>query len=446
MVQYTANGTSNPPVPELNTLANILSGCVNSNGTGAACSGLMSAATPPGGPAPVDTLQAAINIARYPGNNVGVLFGLESASPAFLPALSAAPNDWTVQVTHGAPPFTIDHYFAPGQVAIDSLGNMWMLSSGTPGLYKMSNLGQEIYDLDFTPPVTGGLNMAVDSLNDLWLVTASHNVAELTSTGSVVSASVVPTASFGGPISIDGSGYLWGVNSTGSGLIKFSSSGTLVSPATGYPASFLYNSVTATHSLLSIDAAGDVWGANVGQSGVTEVRTDGTLLSPSGGFTGGGISTPSTTAIDSVGNVWALNQYSAEIAVLSAVNGSPVSTSSGYAITPCVAMPNDVLAAAVDGAGNMWIISACGGPGSTTASAVVTVLNASGVAVTPAAGYIIAPGYSFTSSINNVAIDSSGNVWLPEPVDGLVEMVGAAAPVMTPISAALAAGKIGVKP
>ena len=93
------NGTA--PTTELFTLADILASCVNS--TGSSCTGLFSAATPSGGSAPTDTIGAALNIAAHPGNNVGALFSLAAANPPFEPALSTAPNDWTLAVKYADP-------------------------------------------------------------------------------------------------------------------------------------------------------------------------------------------------------------------------------------------------------------------------------------------------------------------------------------------------------
>ena len=96
----TAPGGYTVPIAELNTLANILAGCINTPGgtasDGTACGSLLLYATPPGGAAPTETIGAMLNIAKFPNQNVTSLFGLATASVPFQPTMSVAPADWTV--------------------------------------------------------------------------------------------------------------------------------------------------------------------------------------------------------------------------------------------------------------------------------------------------------------------------------------------------------------
>ena len=89
---------------KLYSLSNLLANCVNSSGgsagDGSPCGLLFSIATPPGGSAPADTMTAALRIAQNPGNNVTEIFGLAKADAYFHPALTAAPDDWTLSLAH----------------------------------------------------------------------------------------------------------------------------------------------------------------------------------------------------------------------------------------------------------------------------------------------------------------------------------------------------------
>jgi trimeric autotransporter adhesin len=88
------------PVTQINTLADILSTCVDSTGgvagDGSVCGTLFSAATPTGGTAPVNVISAGLAIANNPTANIPALFGLVSAATPYQPTLSTAPADLAV--------------------------------------------------------------------------------------------------------------------------------------------------------------------------------------------------------------------------------------------------------------------------------------------------------------------------------------------------------------
>jgi hypothetical protein len=90
------------PIAEVYSMADILSSCVNSAGgvagDGSPCGNLFALATPSGGPAPTDVIDAALNIAKNPTQNVVPIYNLSSASVPFLPVLTSAPPDWTMKI------------------------------------------------------------------------------------------------------------------------------------------------------------------------------------------------------------------------------------------------------------------------------------------------------------------------------------------------------------
>ena len=89
------------PQAKLNTLANALAACVNSDGTGTPCANLLAAANVTTTPA--DTFQAALTVAKNPGTNVTAIYNQSTANAPFQPGLTTAPSDWTI----AAPPFAI---------------------------------------------------------------------------------------------------------------------------------------------------------------------------------------------------------------------------------------------------------------------------------------------------------------------------------------------------
>jgi hypothetical protein len=139
---------STVPTTRINALADMLATCVESDGSGCA-SGLFADAststatttTTPNVPnvTPKDTLQAALNIAQNPGNNVSALLGLVSSTAPYntgtLLTQTTQPTDLTLALTYTgaglgiAPKITLsDKVIAimDGALAIDASGNIWV--------------------------------------------------------------------------------------------------------------------------------------------------------------------------------------------------------------------------------------------------------------------------------------------------------------------------------
>jgi hypothetical protein len=101
----TSPGTSIPanmsvPSAQLNSLADILSPCVNSTGgaagDGSACGKLFTDTTPLAGKAPANTVAAALNLALNPTLNTAVLSALAPAGGPFQPQLTYVPPSFAI--------------------------------------------------------------------------------------------------------------------------------------------------------------------------------------------------------------------------------------------------------------------------------------------------------------------------------------------------------------
>ncbi len=95
------------PTQQLNTLANILTTCINTTGATAGdstpCGNLLADTTPISATAPTNAAAAMLNIARDPQHNVAALYTLSTPAAPFQPQLSAAPADWTIALSGNAP-------------------------------------------------------------------------------------------------------------------------------------------------------------------------------------------------------------------------------------------------------------------------------------------------------------------------------------------------------
>ena len=233
----TVGGTALPtgatlPTAEMNTLADILTACVNStgghSGDGTPCGNLFAAATPPGGAAPTDTVTAALNIVQHPGQGVAALYNSVVPSPPFQPTLSAAPNDWTLAVTYAAGGLA-----SPSAVAIDAGDNVWITNRAGNTATELAHSGAVL--ATSTATLNGPSAVAIDANGAPWIGNGLNNTLTHLTTAGTVSA----TATGGGlnapaGVAIDPQGNLWVANGGANAVSEFTSAGAAVSPSTGY--------------------------------------------------------------------------------------------------------------------------------------------------------------------------------------------------------------------
>jgi streptogramin lyase len=431
----TPAGNGTVPQAEINTLANILAACTNSTGavTGPTnatpCYTLFTNAESGGttGTQPADTATAAINIAHNPacylGFEVCSLIALQTANSPFQPQLTAAPNDFTVSIIYASGGV----HSAQG-LAIDSIGDVWFASLAGNFIGELNPAGKLISGtLGY---VGGGLAnpqyIAIDASGNVWATnsTGGVSISELSSTGVAISGSSGYTG--GGLISpaaiaIDTSGNAWvtntGTNTGTYDLSEFNSSGSPISGSSGYTGGGL-----GEPDGIAIDVSGDVWVANVkANTGISEFSSAGSPISGSTAFGGGPseyIEQPQAIALDGAGNIWVTNSVQS-IAELGS-NGTVLSPGIGYTGGGI----SNPIGIAIDGSGNVWAANLTGNS--------ISELNSSGATISPAySGYEAGERYLPYA----IAIDGSGNVWVGG--NAIIEYVGAAAPVVTPIVANL---------
>jgi hypothetical protein len=186
--------------------------------------------------------------------------------------------------------------------------------------------------------------------------------------------------------------------------------------------SFTGGGLTGPNSI-AIDASGNAWIADYGSSNISEFSSAGAALSAPPGYANGGLDNPNSIAMDGSGNAWTSSLSNSTISKFS---------NAGVSLFPSTGYPSGglgyPLSIAIDGSGNAWVANDYTFPES------VSELSSAGTALSPSNGYTGA-GVEAPFSI---AVDGSGNVWEADSGStSVVEFIGVATPVITPICAGL---------
>jgi hypothetical protein len=327
-----------------------------------------------------------------------------------------------------------------------------------------------------------------------FLLDSSGTITEISSAGAFLSG---PNGYFTGayaarPVALDLNGNVWigngahTIDGPGS-IVELSSDGTVLSGANGYGYGLLRRPEG-----LAIDASNNIWVADTVSDNVVEFSNSGQVLSGTNGFTGGGVSNPDQLAIASSGDVWTTNLTAASISELS---------NSGVPLTPPAGVTGEDFVGgaslAIDHQNNVWTVGAGPGAQISKVSPNGVILSGSGYATVGVGGahaggttiaidgdgnvwaplswapYFIelsnsgatlsgATGYTggLATGLAYIAIDGSGDVWgssqtfTPSGVRGvpgvttweMVEVIGVAASVVTPIAAGVKLNMLGVRP
>jgi len=428
-------------------LADALATCVNSDGT-TACGPLFTAATPTGGTPPTDTLTAALDIVRNPGQNPSGVFNLIGGTPPFPTVLSQAPNDWTITLS-----ITGGGISSPVGLGIDRYGDVWVAGE-TGELSEFSAQGAA------TSPSTGygvgdleeSFGLTIDTKGNIWVsneqsaCNAAGSVSKFLNTGTVVLDSAVTNcgaapghspyfydSSIDFPLSLSSApnGDILIGNNGGNGATAYTNAGAVVSP-TGLGSADT-NQITA----VAADSSNGVWLANSTTYTVTHVTSGGTILSNLTCCDGAnGIAT------DSNNNAWISNYYGDSFSVVSSSNsaspGDAVVINGGalvgsfYSVSPA--------GIAVDAGQNVWVANYHGQSISNLAG--IHSSSTLGTMLSPAAGYGYPSGdpnipAAIFDSPQRIVPDASGNIWVSDSgKNKLVLFFGIATPTKMPVQPA----------
>jgi streptogramin lyase len=397
-------GNGDVPQSEINSLANLLVTCVNSDG-GSGCAPLFSNTPGANGSSPTDTIIAALNIAHNPGVNATALFNASLTNQVFGPALASAPADWSLALT-----FFADTMVAPYFPAIDSIGNVWV-----PGY-----IGNTLIEFDPTGKILsgangftgGGLNLpysiAIDANDNPWVINFgpvnASTISKFSTTGASLTSSPFPCATACFFPAFDAAQNLWISGSDHTTILR--GDGSVLKTF----------STAAYDSGIAINSAGIGW--TIGQlRTLSHFGLPATQNSSAETITATAGNDLTSIAIDSADNVWYASNQNNAIGV-SDKNGNPVSPTAGYT-GGGLKGPAQI---AIDGSNRVWVANRDGNS--------LSGFTNTGVAISPAAGYQAAS----LSNPRGLAIDASGNIWLTNfTANSITEFVGIATPAATPI-------------
>jgi hypothetical protein len=453
--------TLTPEQAKLDTMADMLAACVNTNGSASAqCSTLFSNV----GATPLDTLQAAYYMAANP-SGIGTaascatgtavttapslcnLFGLVSSSSPFQPTLAAAPTDLTLGITFSSTSSqtvgttNVNFLNKPEYLAIDSLGNVWAVNYSTTSattagnsVSELSNVGvPEAQVLTAVGQLAAPRNIVVDPSNNLYVGNygasgAGTTVVEYNATTLAVDTYTLLST---GPdaLASDGAGNIYVANyggAAGSGDLEIIPAGN--NNTTGTATQIATGVSVGTYSSMALDSYDDIWLSNNPSTGTTQFICSAKPCTATATTAGGQTGSQSVT-VDHSNNVW-IGNYSTTAGNVSEIAATTTSTITGASGSPFSGggLLNPTRAI-FGGGGSQWITNYASGAGT------ITELSPSGAPISPSKGF----AHTFAGA-EGVALDASGNVWVGNYSSSIItEIIGAAGPSITPYAANLPA-------
>jgi hypothetical protein len=479
VIRTAPNGRRTPTLATFNSLANMLVGCARHK---VRCARLFTLTRVPGERRPDSTLQAFANIARNPANNVKALFRLSRSGPRpYSPALSRSmrPGNWQLFLRFDGDGRTMN---GPGNIAFDAEGNAWVANNYDYSRRRLEPVCGSNLVLKFRPdgsyepgsPYKGGglsgvgYGIAFDPGGAIWLSNFGfaapgckrqppHNsISKFAQDGTPLSGHGGFTA--GGliwpqGIVSDRQGNIWVANCGTSELTQKNNTLTIYPNGDPSQAKTLIDDNLDKPFDIAFNRQGQAFVSSTQSNAVGMYHPDGTSTAASP-IKGGGLSKPMGVASDSRGNIWVSNSGLLNLPCpddtidLKDRGGSlTLIDSTGTVMSPDSGFTGGGAKVpwgmAIDGDDNVWISNFfgqrvshfCGVPAENCPKGLGT-------------GDPISPrrGYRFSGLTRNTAVevDPSGNLWitnnwkqvpLPSNPGGyqVVIMVGAAAPVKTPL-------------
>lgn len=355
-------------------LANLVVGCVQNPSS--ACPALFAATTPPSGSAPTTVLQALVNLAHYPGQQVAGLYAQSKLTETkqttlYLPSLQTMPDAWTLTVKVNDSGSSAFPFGGAGNFVFDANGYAWITNNVVQGTTGSTTAGVIVLGPDgrpsagtngepVSPLTTGGLlgpgyGIGIATNGSVWVGNFGWGGVNPTSTGN---GSVSQFTSSGQPLS-PANGYqggpvmAQGTISDNTGNIWIASYGTnqvFVFPQGDTTRAISYQLPSGSnpfHIAFASDQTAwvSLFGSSSTPSGLAHFKLTGSALSLiSQTVVGSGIK---GISIDSLGNIWAASGGDSKIYVLSP-SGAVLGGFSGGGV-------NGPWGVSVDGNDNAWV-------------------------------------------------------------------------------------------
>jgi hypothetical protein len=455
--QVLANSSTGQPATLLSTqttetgklygLANILAGCVNSDGT-AACGPLFSAATTPSGSVPTNTWVAALNIVTNPGYHVGPVFLATPTQPPYPSQMTQAPNDWTMTMTVSG-----GGIFSPTALGVDPSGEVWVADyyggvtgyspqgvplPGTPYGVGTPQAGDYAPNGEGRGVLSEVYGLAVDTRGNVWAtveeqpyhggtfgsVVAFAGASSGFTLGAELGQSYDTSIDYPESMAPDNAGNIFiGNYAAGSVSVFNYNSGSFTDAKSGIGTYSNGSAGTTSDAAFPVsiapDGLGGTWIGNNDYT-ITHVDAFGNLYRPRCCDDVDGM------AADAQGNGWAANYYGSSISKV-----SPGSVSNGV-YTPGTVLLNQATGGglaypagiAIDSGQNVWVANYRGQS--------ISEFSSSGTPLSPGTGYGLDTSMSLPFGVSP---DASGNLWVTNFGSNTVTMFfGLATPTSTPVA------------
>lgn len=420
----TPNGNGTYSVNKVNTLADIIASCVNTDGsttTGAACATLFTNAVN-GSTQPTDTITAALNMVHFSSQNVSTLLGLAPGTAPFQPTLSPAPLDLSLSIAYASVDSSASNSYP---TRIDNLGNIYKPDGASKpnGTTRAVNpLGAVVATYNTSTIEDQPSGGYIDPNNqNLWVPSGNTTkiTAYNTTSHSAVTGSGFVDGSYSDGLAFDNSNNVYSVTN-GCALVK----GLNASPFTA--TSYTLTGACSSNSgfgYLAITSGSTIWVAQGNTSwtvSTTTTAAPGTSTNITTNSVGATGYKESGVVIDSSQNAWVVaydsstkaNQLAAWDSTQTPLTNSPWAPSvtlSGSAVA--------IGALSIDGANLLW--------GTTNYGPVSILTSSPGSPLTKIANTSYGQGQCIP--------DQSGNVWC-DILKGLILYPGIATPTANPVS------------